>query len=76
VRAGDANPAQLGYWTAAWTELIRDLYAAHAQLMTAWAQAAEPAPRDLASAVGRLPSPRFGVNGQARWLAGTVAAQR
>ena len=28
-----------------------------------------------ASAVGRLPSPRSGVNGQARRLAGTVAAQ-
>jgi len=29
----------------------------------------------LASAVGRLPSPRSGVNGQARRLAGTVAVQ-
>ena len=43
VRAGDANPAQLGYWTAAWLERIKDLYAAHAQLMTAWAEAAAPA---------------------------------
>ena len=27
VRAGDANPAQLKYWTAAWLERIKDLYA-------------------------------------------------
>ncbi|MDT3446516.1 MULTISPECIES: IS66 family transposase [unclassified Pseudofrankia] len=54
VRAGDANPAQLGYWTAAWLELIRDLYATHAQLMTAWAQAAAPAPREAAAAAARL----------------------
>ena len=32
-------------------------------------------PRPPASAVGRLPSPRTGVNGQARRLAGAVAAQ-
>jgi hypothetical protein len=54
VRAGDANPAQLGYWTAAWLELIRDLYATHGQLMTAWAQAAAPAPREAAAAAARL----------------------
>ena len=54
VRAGDANPAQLGHWTAAWLERIRDLYAAHAQLMTAWAEAAAPAPRDAAAAAARL----------------------
>ena len=30
VRAGDANPAQLKHWTAAWLERIRALYAAHA----------------------------------------------
>ena len=29
VRAGDANPAQLRYWTEAWLERIKDLYAAH-----------------------------------------------
>ena len=29
VRAGDANPVQLKYWTEAWLERIRDLYAAH-----------------------------------------------
>jgi transposase len=54
VRAGDANPAQLGYWTAAWLERIKDLYAAHAQLMTAWAEAAAPAPREAAAAAARL----------------------
>ena len=54
VRAGDANPAQLGHWTAAWLERIRDLYAAHAQLMTAWEEAAAPAPRDAAAAAARL----------------------
>ena len=36
VRAGDANPAQLAYWTAAWLERIKDLYAAHDELMAAW----------------------------------------
>ena len=54
VRAGDANPAQLTYWTAAWLELIKDLYATHAQLTTAWAQAAAPAPREAAAAAARL----------------------
>jgi transposase len=54
VRAGDANPAQLGYWTAAWLDRIKDLYAAHAQLMTAWAQAAAPVPREAAAAAARL----------------------
>jgi transposase len=42
VRAGDANPAQLGHWTAAWLGRIKDLYAAHAQLMAAWREAAAP----------------------------------
>jgi transposase len=54
VRAGDANPAQPGYWTAAWLERVRDLYAAHAQLTTASAQAAAPAPREAAAAAARL----------------------
>jgi transposase len=40
VRAGDANPAQLSYWAAAWLERIRDLYAAHAELTAAWNAAA------------------------------------
>ena len=33
VRAGDANPTQLTYWTAAWLERIKALYTAHEQLM-------------------------------------------
>ena len=37
VRAGDANPDQLSYWTAAWLERIKNLYTAHEQLSTAWA---------------------------------------
>ena len=39
VRAGDANPAQLTYWTAGWLDRIKNLYAAHEQLMTASAGA-------------------------------------
>jgi transposase len=52
VRAGDANPVQLTYWTQAWLERIRDLYAAHDELMTAWNEAA--APRDTTAAATRL----------------------
>jgi transposase len=29
VRAGDASPAQLTYWTAAWLDRIKALYTAH-----------------------------------------------
>jgi len=54
VRAGDANPAQLKHWTAAWLDRIKDLYAAHAQLMAAWDDAAAPAPREAAAAAVRL----------------------
>ena len=51
VRAGDANPAQLTYWTQAWLDRIKDLYAAHEQLMAAWAgAAAAPASRQAAEA--------------------------
>jgi transposase len=54
VRAGDANPAQLKHWTEAWLDRIRDLYAAHEQLMAAWQDTAEdaaaPARRDTAAA--------------------------
>jgi len=38
VRAGDANPEQLGRWATAWLERIKNLYLAHAQLATAWAE--------------------------------------
>ena len=54
VPAGDANPAQLKYWTQAWLERIRDLYATHDELMAAWSSAAAPAPRDKAAAAARL----------------------
>ena len=54
VRAGDANPVQLRYWTDAWLERIKDLYAAHEEFMAAWQQAAAPAPRDKAAAATRL----------------------
>ena len=57
-RAGDANPAQLKYWTQAWLERIRDLYAAHEQLMAAWNDAAVPAPRDKTAAAVRLEEAR------------------
>jgi transposase len=52
VRAGDANPAQLACWTAAWLERIKVLYAAHAQLTAAWEDAA--APREAPAAAARL----------------------
>ncbi|MGE5290694.1 MAG: IS66 family transposase [Micromonosporaceae bacterium] len=54
VRAGDANPAQLTYWTAAWLERIKALYTAHKQLTAAWAEAAAAAPRQAAGAAARL----------------------
>ncbi len=50
----DANPAQLKYWTQAWLERIRDLYATHDELMAAWNGAAAPAPRDKTAAAVRL----------------------
>jgi transposase len=54
VRAGDANPAQLTGWTAAWLERIKALYAAHEQLMAAWAATAAPAPGRAAATAARL----------------------
>jgi transposase len=57
VRAGDASPVQLKYWTAAWLERIRDLYAAHSQLPAAWNDAAA-APRDKTAAAARLEEAR------------------
>ena len=45
VRAGDANPAQLRRWSDAWLSRIRDLYAAHDELMAAWQEAAAPPAR-------------------------------
>jgi transposase len=54
ARAGDASPAQLKYWTQSWLDRIRDLYAAHEALMTAWREAAAPAPRGREEAAARL----------------------
>jgi transposase len=54
VRAGDANPAQLKYWTQAWLERIRDLYSAHDELMAAWQEHAAPAPQQRQAAAARL----------------------
>jgi transposase len=54
VRAGDANPAQLKYWTQAWLERIRDLYSAHDELMAAWQEHAAPAPQHRQAAAARL----------------------
>jgi transposase len=54
VRARDANPVQLTGWTQAWLDRIKDLYTAHEHLMTAWADAAAPAPGEAANAATRL----------------------
>ena len=54
VRAGDANPVQLKYWADAWLERIRDLYAAHDELMAAWQDAAAPALREREAPAARL----------------------
>jgi transposase len=54
VRAGDANPVQLKYWTDKWLDRIRDLYAAHDQLMAAWQEQAAPAPQGKQDAAARL----------------------
>jgi len=65
VRAGDADPARLTYWTAAWLERIKGLYAAHAELTAAWNAAA--APRDTTAAAARWD------DAQARWDAALTA---
>jgi transposase len=54
VRAGDASPVQLKYWTDAWLDRIRDLYGAHDELTAAWAGAVAPAAREKAAAAARL----------------------
>jgi transposase len=54
VRAGDANPVQLKYWTQTWLQLIRDLYRAHDELTAAWHAAPAPAPAAAAAAATRL----------------------
>ena len=54
MRAGDASPVQLKYWTEAWLERIRDLYSAHDELMGAWQDAAAPAAQEKTAAAARL----------------------
>jgi transposase len=54
VRAGDANPAQLRYWTDAWLARIRALYDAHGELMAAWQDAAAPPEQGKETAAARL----------------------
>jgi transposase len=54
VRAGDANPAQLRRWSDAWLARIRDLYAAHDELMAAWQEAAAPPAWGKQASAGRL----------------------
>ena len=54
VRAGDANPVQLEYWTQGWLDRFRDLYAAHGELMAAWQETAAPAAREKEAAAERL----------------------
>jgi transposase len=58
VRAGDANPTQLGYWTRAWLERIKNLYTAHDELTEAWNASVAPAPGRAARAAARLDDAR------------------
>jgi transposase len=54
VRAGDANPEQLRRWSGAWLDRIRDLYAAHDELMAAWQEAAAPPVQGKQASAARL----------------------
>jgi hypothetical protein len=55
VRAGDANPTQLAYWTRDWLDRIKALYATHDELTDAWNASAAPAPgRTALQAAARL----------------------
>ena len=54
VRAGDASPVQLKYWTENWLALFRDLYKAHDELMAAWQEAAAPPAGEKKAAAERL----------------------
>src|SRR5260370_13881512 len=54
VRAGDANPEQLRRWSDAWLARIRDLYAAHDELMAAWQEAAAPPVQGKQASAARL----------------------
>jgi len=54
VRAGDADPEQPRRWSDAWLDRIRDLYAAHDELMAAWQEAAAPPVRGRQAPATRL----------------------
>ena len=54
VRAGDANPEQLKYWTEKWLDRFRALYKAHDELMAAWQDGEEPARGQDKPAADRL----------------------
>jgi hypothetical protein len=58
VRAGDASPVKLKYWTRAWLELIRALYAAHDRLAAAWQENAAPAAKEEEATAGRMEKAR------------------
>ena len=54
VRAGDANPEQLKYWTEKWLDRFRALYRAHDELMAAWQDGTQPARGQETAAAERL----------------------
>ncbi|MGH3401973.1 MAG: IS66 family transposase [Streptosporangiaceae bacterium] len=54
VRAGDASPVQLKYWTENWLALFRGLYKAHDELMAAWQESTAPLAPEKTAAAERL----------------------
>jgi len=54
VRAGDANPTQLAYWTRDWLDRIKTLYTAHDELTDAWNASVAPAPAHATQTSARL----------------------
>jgi transposase len=54
VRAGDANPEQLKYWTQGWLDRIRALYRAHQELAAARPDVAAAARQGSQAAAERL----------------------
>jgi transposase len=54
VRAGDANPEQLKYWTEKWLDRFRALYRAHDELTAAWQDSAAPPRGQETAAAERL----------------------
>jgi hypothetical protein len=54
VRAGDANPEQLRYWTEKWLDRFRVLYRAHDELTAAWHGSTAPARGQETAAAERL----------------------